>query len=93
MATVCTGNSEGHCCWVNGEVCPYLEENTVKGRRWVCGLLVKFGSWEEVYKSESYKTDVKQPLMDRLGVPCGEWPPKGEVCAECGITGIEFTNG
>ncbi len=82
----CTGNLEDHCCWVNGKVCPHLEENTVEGRRWTCGLLVEHGPWAVVYETEEYLRDVK-PQMDRLGTQCGDWPPKGEVCATCGVNG------
>jgi len=85
--SVCAGNSEDHCCWVNGKVCPHLEENTVEGRHWACGLLVKLGSWEAVYKDNNWQLDVK-PLCDRIGVRgCGDWPPKGKTCLECGVSG------
>ncbi len=83
---VCTGNFEDHCCWVDGKVCPHLEENTVEGRRWACGLLVALGSWEGVYRTEAWQRDVK-PLCDRLGVRCGDWPSEGERCATCGVSG------
>ena len=50
----CTGNSSDHCCYIAGEVCPYLEENTIPGRRWACGLLVKYGSWAAMNESPEY---------------------------------------
>ncbi len=83
---ICTGNFEDHCCWVDGKVCPHLEENTVEGRRWACGLLVALGSWEAIYATEAWQRDVK-PLCDRLGMRCGDWPPKGKTCATCGVIG------
>jgi len=52
---ICPGNGEKHCCWVGGAVCPHLEENTVEGRRWACGLLMKYGSWAEMNNSPEYK--------------------------------------
>jgi hypothetical protein len=51
----CHGNAEEHCCYVAGEVCPYLEENTVSGRRWACGLLRRLGSWDAVNRSDEYR--------------------------------------
>ncbi len=83
---ICTGNSEEHCCWVNGKHCPHLVENRV-GRRWACGLLVKLGSWEEVYKTAEWQRDVK-PLCDRLGLAgCHAYPREGQVCLSCGVSG------
>jgi hypothetical protein len=51
---ICTGNGKEHCCWVKGQVCRYVEEDTVEGRRWACGLLVKYGSWAAVNESAEY---------------------------------------
>jgi len=84
----CSGNAEGHCCWF-GEVCKHLEENTVPGRRWACGLFRKYGSWGAVYETaewqEVYKTAISCGL--REGYRCGEWPYPGEKCHECGGIG------
>lgn len=79
----CWNDEDGHCCWINGKVCPYLEENTIEGRRWACGLLREHGDWEKVYQTEGYRRDV-QPTLDRIGWgQCGEYPGDN-ICGECG---------
>lgn len=84
---ICTGNFDDHCCWMpNGKPCLHLEEDTVPGRRWACGLLRTLGTWDAVYKSEEWQRDAK-PLCDLIGVRCGSWPPKGRTCATCGVDG------
>lgn len=55
MVPECLGNAPDHCCYVNGKVCAYLEEGTVVGRRWACGLLVKYGSWAKMSDSVEYR--------------------------------------
>ena len=50
----CHGNADEHCCVIAGKTCDYLEENTVPGRRWACGLLVKYGSWDRMNISDEY---------------------------------------
>ena len=94
--TECTGNLEDHCCWVNGAICPYLEENTVPGRRWACGLLRELGDWASVYADPRYQyvrdgyDDPKWPSLH--GLDCGDWPRIGETCSVCGVTGSEETH-
>lgn len=89
MSHACDGTGSGHCCWLGGSVCDYLEENTVPGRRWACGLLRELGSWDLVYADPRYEA-VRQAL-DRnpslVGVVCGDWPRPGETCGECGAVG------
>ena len=73
---VCHGNLDTHCCTVNGAPCPYLEENTIPGRRWVCALRRELGSWDLVHQDPRYLTDV-QPGWDKYPYPnmgCGTWP-------------------
>jgi hypothetical protein len=83
MATICTGNGDEHCCWING-VCEFLEENTVPGRRWACGLRRELGSWQAVHADSRYLTNV-HPVLARIGDPdCGDWPAPGVTCAACG---------
>ena len=76
-ATTCTGNGEDHCCYFKGKACPELEENTVPGRRWACGLYRKTGDWDNVIASDRYKEAV-QPLWDSIpalkGMNCRDWP-------------------
>ena len=84
----CHGNGNDHCCYLGDKgVCPHLEENTVPGRRWACGLLRRYGSWEAAEASEEYQTDV-QPFMNEFDGgrwSCSTWPEKyGNSCATCG---------
>ena len=76
----CTGNSPDHCCWFKGQVCPFLEEHTIDGRRWACGLLRVYKDWDSVLASEEY-TKVVQLMYDTIpqlkvagGVNCRDWP-------------------
>ncbi len=52
----CTGlGANGdHCCYVAGVRCEYLVENE-GGRRYACGLLLKYGTWEAMNSSPEYK--------------------------------------
>ena len=83
---VCNGNNKDHCCWIAGKPCAYLEEKTVKGRRWVCGLRRKYRSWDKAIASEEYQT-VIEPHFGPQGVNCKDWPDltKGQFCGECGV--------
>lgn len=73
---ICHGNGSDHCCWINGKVCPHLEENTVPGRRWACGLLRVHGDWETVYQTPEYQaTDAATWFASsHPGYGCGDWP-------------------
>ena len=79
----CHGNAKDHCCYL-GQPCLYVEEGTVPGRRWACGLYRQVGSWEKVYQMPEYPS-VRAKLRT-LGVvqDCGEWPPVGVRCESCG---------
>jgi hypothetical protein len=81
----CRGNSNDHCCWVAGKVCDFLEENTVEGRRWACGLRRELGDWDAVLASDRYQKDIA-PTFEPMGVNCRDWPSitSGQVCHECG---------
>ncbi len=78
--SACHGNQPDHCCWVDGERCPYLEEATVPDRRWVCGLRRELGSWEAVHADPRYAPI--QAVWDRVGIEsCGAWGPgTGQCC-------------
>lgn len=76
----CHGNQPDHCCYVDGKRCRFLEENTVEGRRWVCGLRRELGSWEAVHADPGYQKHV-QPFWDKVGiVSCGVWGPDVRQC-------------
>jgi hypothetical protein len=55
-----------------------LEEWTVDGRRWACGLFREHGSWEKVYTDPRYLTSAAHALMQGRwpGLGCGDWPQK-----------------
>ena len=86
---ICQGNSDDHCCYLGEQgVCRYLEENTVPGRRWACGLRRQAKSWEKVYTYKRYQKNIR-PALDKMGIKenCGDWPPPGETCNTCGMNG------
>ncbi len=69
---VCTGEGANgtHCCYLRGVRCIHLVEN-VEGRRYACGLRIKYGSWEAMNASPEYK-------------PIGEhWKANGHGFAYC----------
>ena len=72
----CTGLGDRHCCWIAGVECPHLEENTVEGRRWVCGLLRRLGSWDDAYLSPEYLDTMAAAsfAVHHPGYGCGDWP-------------------
>ena len=87
---LCHRNGADHCCWFNGEVCPFLRDDgpqPMDGVRWVCTLYEELGDWDLVHEDQRY-LDVVGPLwrgdetlegnvMAWLwdeGVRCGNWP-------------------
>ena len=74
MAT-CNGNGDDHCCYL-GEAgtCRHLEENTVPGRRWACGLYRELGSWEAVHADDRYPAVRRHLTAAGITVGCGDWP-------------------
>lgn len=78
----------GHCCWLEGPVCRYLRDDGPDAqRRFVCTFFERLGNWDAVHADPVYQAEIA-PLMLRLtGVLCGDWPPPGQVCAECGAGG------
>ena len=75
-APYCHGNGPDHCCHLGKYgVCQFLEENTVPGRRWACGLYRIAGSWDKVHTSKLYLVEVKPKLVENnVGGDCGDWP-------------------
>ena len=78
----CTGNSADHCCYQNGKPCIYVEENTVPGRRWACGLMRELGDWDAVLASDRYKENVVFTSPD---MNCRDYPQPGTHCSDCGV--------
>lgn len=78
---ICTGDGADHCCWVDGTPCPHLEEGTVPGRRWACGLLRRLGTWDAVHASADYQ-ETPGAHWRRIGMAdCGDWiPRRGQCC-------------
>lgn len=83
----CFGNRDDHCCYVSGEACRFLEENTVEGRRWACGLRRELGDWDSVIADPRYLEHI-QPIFGEMN--CRDWPDgtgknRGQ-CDECGVS-------
>jgi len=81
------GTTEDHCCWLFGEVCQYLRRAPQGSEyKWRCSLREQVNSWDDVYQMQEYQTNV-QPKLDAMGygdIGCGDWPPPGTVCHDCG---------
>jgi hypothetical protein len=82
----CSGNGKDHCCYLQGKPCRYVEENTVPGRRWACGLRRRLGDWDAVLISSEYQANVA-PKLAPYGYNCRDWPdfPLGSRCSDCGF--------
>ncbi len=79
----CDGNTEDHCCYINGQPCLYLEVDTLPDRHWVCGLRRELGAWDAVHTDARYLQNVA-PVVRPLGADCGDWPPPEHPCPICG---------
>jgi len=67
------GAGSDHCCYVNGQTCPFLQVDGPSGRRFACGLYVELGDWDAVHADPRYVASVK-PHWDAAGVVgCGPW--------------------
>lgn len=83
----CSGNGADHCCVFAGQVCRYLKEAAVPGRRWACGLMLKYNQdWEAVINSQEYQVNIV-PLFRKHVWPfhavkwnCATWPAEGCDC-------------
>lgn len=88
MATCLAGvTTEGHCCHQLGVVCPFLREDAGADRRWVCTFRERLGSWRAVHRDHEYLDTIGPIMLGMTGVLCGDWPPQGKRCAECGTVG------
>jgi hypothetical protein len=82
----CPGTLPDPCCYVAGELCRFLEENTVPGRRWACGLRRRYGNWPDAHADPGYQEHVR-PHWDAVDPDypdCGEWPNERWPCDNCG---------
>lgn len=78
----------GHCCWLDGVVCPFLRDDGIDtSRRWVCTFRERLGSWEAVHSDPEYLDTIGPVMMGLTGVLCGDWPTRNERCNECGVIG------
>lgn len=83
------GTASTHCCWFEGVQCKFLEVSEVPGFNWSCSLRRELGDWKLVHEDPRYISEVK-PRWDKLpyvNLNCGDWPPKGMTCNECGNCG------
>lgn len=88
--SICHGNGADHCCYVNGAVCPFLEVDTVPGRKWACGLLRELGDWDKVHNDPRYLEHVR-PVWYAAGVDdCGDFMGarsagryRGDITPQC----------
>lgn len=71
--SICHGNGAEHCCYLEGQVCPFLEEYTIEGRRWACGLLRELGDWDAVHSDERYLTTVRPVWVEHGIDDCGDF--------------------
>jgi hypothetical protein len=83
VGLACTGRGTAggsHCCFVDGEVCEFLQDSGVVGdERFHCGLRAELGSWVAVHADLRY-----QPIGEHftsVGTAlCGDWQPRAEQC-------------
>ncbi len=87
----CLGrNLDEHCCWLNGKLCEFLEEDSEPKFRWSCGLRRELGSWDAVLNDHRYNEVVEprwQERSKRLSRPmtnCRDYPSDKESCTHCG---------
>ncbi len=78
-----------HCCYLGPfGVCPALrDDGPGASRRWVCAIREAAGSWARAHRSRDYASSgIRAIVRDLVGVDCGDWPPTGTTCAECGVS-------
>ena len=77
--------TDNHCCFVNGEPCKFLEENTEAGQRWTCQLRRETGSWDGAIADPRYFEEPNSPgeaFKDTPYKNCRDYQ-----CRECGQLG------
>lgn len=86
---ICHGNGPDHCCYIEGEPCGFLEEYTIPGRHWTCGLYRKYeGDWDKVHSSPEYQP-VGDYFRSKDTALCGDWGPGENQCCWTGVTEVE----
>lgn len=82
------GTSESHCCWIRGVQCPYVVPSPNEGFAWACSLRLQEPDWQAVYARSEY-TSIVRPSLTEAGIvqDCGDWPPAGVTCNDCGEVG------
>ena len=89
----CHGNGSEHCCYVAGDVCAFLEVDTVPGRHWVCGLRRELGDWGAVHADPRYQP-IHAEWVKVNGSDCGDfrgaWLPDGTIEGQCCFAGLLF---
>lgn len=69
------GLDNDHCCYLRGRRCSHLREN-VAGRRYACGLLIDYGTWEAMNASPEYEAVGR--FWQSIGLPfnyCEQFDP------------------
>ena len=88
--------SSDHCCYIEGQPCPYLQVNGPTGRRFACALRAELGDWALVHQDPRYLADVKPHWVERGVTDCGPWMGCNKATfdaaiARGSITEAEFT--
>jgi hypothetical protein len=86
----CHGNGDTHCCYVAGEVCEFLEEATVPGRRWACGLRRELGDWQRVHADPRYQP-IHEHWLSVGAQDCGDFRGiirAGRLIGQCCFAGL-----
>jgi hypothetical protein len=75
--SVCHGNGDTHCCYVNGNVCQFLIQDATPSRRWSCGLFVELEDWALVHTDPRYLESVRPHWIESGTPDCGDWVGPG----------------
>jgi hypothetical protein len=89
----CHGNGSEHCCYVAGQVCTFLEVDTVPDRHWVCGLRRELGNWDAVHADPRYQP-IHAEWVKVNGSDCGDFRgaglSDGTIEGHCCFAGYVF---
>lgn len=80
------GKQKDHCCYINGEPCPFVAPIRRPPFNWQCTLRTELGTWDAVHKDQRYIERVKDKLTSaNIFVDCGDWPDTSiGYCRICG---------